>query len=399
MVAATAKRSKRGGGSRRQRRAGVWEIRVATGIDSRTGRSVQKSFTHHGDAESAQCRQAELVALYGARQTPPPPQSASMTVQALLEAYLAAPNRWSATTRRSHRGQAAMLCADRIRRVPLDRMTPDTVERAIERWARDGVTAANLCGRFKTLHAAISWAVENELLLHDPLAGTTCPTRPAPRLHLRPGEVRRLILTADTLVEKASARLAERPNDRSRVRARFRAEQDALAVRLAADVGARRGELVALQANDLAGRRLSISRASQDGVIGPVKNHLRATLTLGTKTAAYWAAHLGHWSDVPNQGPWLFSASPDRAVPLRPNGLGQRFEKLAVAAGLPDATLHRLRHTVGTYLVAQGKILQASQRLRHRDVSTTLREYAHVLPPDDHDAADMLADLYGLNDL
>jgi integrase len=68
------------------------------------------------------------------------------------------------------------------------------------------------------------------------------------------------------------------------------------------------------------------------------------------------------------------------------------------AAGLPEASLHRVRHTVGTYLVAEGKLLQASKRLRHRDVSTTLREYAHALPLDDQQIADTLATLYGLDD-
>ena len=68
------------------------------------------------------------------------------------------------------------------------------------------------------------------------------------------------------------------------------------------------------------------------------------------------------------------------------------------AAGHPDATLHRLRHTVGTYLVAQGKIMQAGSRLRHRDLATTLRTYAHALPLNDQDVADYLADLYGLTD-
>jgi integrase len=77
--------------------------------------------------------------------------------------------------------------------------------------------------------------------------------------------------------------------------------------------------------------------------------------------------------------------------------LGQRFDKITRAAGLPGACLHRLRHTVGTYLVAEGKLLQASQRLRHRDVSTTFREYVHALPLDDQEAADHLARLYGLD--
>jgi hypothetical protein len=39
---------------------------------------------------------------------------------------------------------------------------------------------------------------------------------------------------------------------------------------------------------------------------------------------------------------------------------------------------------------------QASQRLRHRDVSTTFRGYVHALPLDDQEAANQLARLYGL---
>ncbi|MCP2182204.1 tyrosine-type recombinase/integrase [Prauserella alba] len=369
---------------------------MSTGIDPSSGRSVQRSFTHHGDAASAQSRQQELVELHGARVAQAPPESAAMTVQELLDAFLAAPHRWSATTWRSHRGQAALLRADRIRRARLDRMSAMTVERAIERWAREGVTASNLCGRFATLHAAISWAVKNRLLIDDPLAGVRGPRRPLPRLHLRPGEVRRLILTADERVEKADARLVEQPFRHDRALAAFRAEQDALLVRLAADSAARRGELVAFTLGDLAGRTLTIERASQDGVIGPVKNHLRASMTLGTDTAAYWHGHVARWSGESDATAWLFSATPDREKPLLPNGLGQRFEKLARAAGLPEATLHRLRHTVGTYLVSQGKILQASKRLRHSDVATTLREYAHAIPLDDHDTADTLATLYGV---
>jgi integrase len=61
--------------------------------------------------------------------------------------------------------------------------------------------------------------------------------------------------------------------------------------------------------------------------------------------------------------------------------------------------LHRLRHTVGTYLVAEGQIMHACARLRHQDLATTLSVYAHVLPRDDEHVADTLADLYGLSDM
>jgi len=99
------------------------------------------------------------------------------------------------------------------------------------------------------------------------------------------------------------------------------AEQVLLLCRLAADTGARRGELAALQ--------------------------------------------LGHW-----------------------------FSQLCEAAGMPEVTLHRLRHTVATVLVGRGQILQAQYRLGHADAYTTLRIYSHAQPLQDLDAADTLDELY-----
>lgn len=49
----------------------MWEIRVVTGTDPVTGRSVQRSFTVHGDEEYAVLRQAELVASHVVRRVAP----------------------------------------------------------------------------------------------------------------------------------------------------------------------------------------------------------------------------------------------------------------------------------------------------------------------------------------
>lgn len=399
----TGHRSARGGGTRRQRRPGVWEIRVTVGPDPATGASVQRSFTHHGNDASARTRQRELVTLYGAQVVSAPPQSARMTVRELLETFLSSPHDWTPTTWRTHPGEGRMICRDRLGRARLDRMTHNTVERAIARWVHAGATPAVVLARFRILHSAITWARRNKLIITDPLDGMRAPSGPLPRLHLRPEQVHQLVSTADDAVDKARARLAEQPDFRQRVLDLFRAEQNALLVRLAADSGARRGELVALQTTDLEGRVLHICRASQDGIIGRVKNHLTGRLTLATSTVTYWTRHVQEWAshldEDDDTGPqWLFRATPESVTPLLPNGLGQRFEKLAHSAGHPDATLHRLRHTVGTYLVAQGKIMQACARLRHRDLATTLRIYAHALPLNDEEIADYLADLYGLTD-
>lgn len=63
-------------------------------------------------------------------------------------------------------------------------------------------------------------------------------------------------------------------------------------------------------------------------------------------------------------------------------------------AGHPDIALHRLRHAVATVLVGQGDILQAQQRLGHRDAATTLRIYSHAMPLTDAEEAQTLDALF-----
>jgi hypothetical protein len=67
-----------------------------------------------------------------------------------------------------------------------------------------------------------------------------------------------------------------------------------------------------------------------------------------------------------------------------------------MAHGARSPQLSAQLQSSGTPQVAQGKIMQASARLRHHDMSTTLRVYAHVLPLDDEEIAHGLAELYGL---
>jgi integrase len=84
----------------------------------------------------------------------------------------------------------------------------------------------------------------------------------------------------------------------------------------------------------------------------------------------------------------------DHTIRLTTSCAGHWFIELTAAAGNPDVTLHRLRHTVATVLVGRGDLLQAQHRLGHRDASTTLRIYAHALPLTDADAAEALDNLY-----
>ena len=207
--------------------------------------------------------------------------------------------------------------------------------------------------------------------------------------------------TVRAILDHAAHRMAtaaELGDDTFNGRARLhRAEQLLLLVRLAADSGARRGELAALQFDDLDGDVLTIARGTSNEVVGPTKTGRTRRLTLGATTAALWRDTTRTWQhrhDGQPVGPWLFSADLDHSTRLTTSALGHWFASLATDAGHPDITLHRLRHTVATTLVSRGDILGAQHRLGHRDASTTLRIYAHALPLTDADAADTLDRLY-----
>lgn len=82
-----------GSGSLRERRPGVWEIRVAVGADPVTGRTVQRSFVFHGDALQAALRREELAQEWAERRairraTP------FLTVGELLERWISAHHDW-----------------------------------------------------------------------------------------------------------------------------------------------------------------------------------------------------------------------------------------------------------------------------------------------------------------
>ena len=161
--------------------------------------------------------------------------------------------------------------------------------------------------------------------------------------------------------------------------------------------GTRRGELATLQLGDLDGDVLTIARSTSNEVIGPTKSGRIRRLTLGSTTAELWRDTVRQWggrSAGTEFGPWLFSPETDHRTRLSTSCLGHWFATLCDDAGLPDVTLHRLRHSVATALVSRGDILQAQYRLDHLDAATALRIYSHVLPLTDADAAATLDRLY-----
>jgi len=373
----------------RERNAGVWEIRVAVGVDPVSGRTVQRSFTFHGCAEEAELHRKELAAEWAERRAVRR-AAPFLSVGELLERWLAAHHDWRPATWIGARSNVKALSADPLAVRRVSTLKPEHVRAAMAAWSSAGASVAVVSGRFRVLRSAIGWAHVERVIDVNPLSGMRGPQRPGTRLHLSNEEVLRLLEAANALVACAE------PPDAKR---RHKAEQIRLLVRLAADSGARRGELVSLRFDDLHGRVLTIERGVSADVLWPTKTGRSRRLTLGRQTVELWWSSAETWAgrlpDGASFGPWLFSPESAHDVRLTAGALGHWFAELACAAEVPGATLHRLRHSVATFLVGRGELLRAQQRLGHRDPSTTLRNYAHAMPPEDETVADDIDEMLG----
>jgi integrase len=345
----------------------------------------------HGSASDAEIYRAELAWEYAARRAVTR-ASPLLTVRELLERWLAADHPWKPSTLVGYRSNTRFLMSDDLARLRVVSLTPRLLRAAFARWSAQGATTSVIGGRFRVLRAAIGWAYDERIIDVHPIRTMRGPGRVEPRRPLGDGDVRALLWAAEAAVLSAIAEDDGRPRARQRRRL---AEQDLLLVRLAADSGARRGELAALQFSDLAGRVLRIERSVSAEQIGTPKSGHGRHLTLGGSTALLWHRLEAEWRDreAPRElGPWLFSSDAAHNLRWSAGVLAHRFGRIRDRAGVPDASLHRLRHSVATFLVARGEILHAQARLGHRDAATTLREYSYALPLTDGDVADAIND-------
>jgi integrase len=169
--------------------------------------------------------------------------------------------------------------------------------------------------------------------------------------------------------------------------------------------GLRRGELLALrwQDVDLDGAMLRVEQALEQTKRGglvvkaPKTRHGRRAVTLPPSTVALLREH---WRAQQEQrlALGLGKAPPDSSVFADWNGsvrsphwLTQLWRKAMKAAGL-KATLHSLRHTHASTLIASGlDVLTISRRLGHGSPVITLGVYGHLFKTDDRAAAIMEA--------
>ena len=80
--------------------------------------------------------------------------------------------------------------------------------------------------------------------------------------------------------------------------------------------------------------------------------------------------------------------------PIYPEYVSQMFTKLQKRANLPKCRFHDLRHLCASIMVKQGvEVKVAQERLGHKDITTTMNIYAHVLPGSAREAAEKIGKL------
>ncbi|MEX2253370.1 MAG: site-specific integrase [Thermoleophilaceae bacterium] len=180
--------------------------------------------------------------------------------------------------------------------------------------------------------------------------------------------------------------------------------------RLAAMTGMRRGEVLGLRWRDvdLDAARISVRQAVVSVAYAVLestpKAHQARVIDLDEATVEQLREHRAR-QHVEREAWGNEDADRDLVVakengePVHPDSFSQAFERLVKNAGLRRIRLHDLRHTHATLAVKAGVPVKViSERLGHESPAFTLKQYAHVMPGMQAEAATQIASVVAGSD-
>ena len=355
----------------RQLPSGRWRF-----IVQHEGRKITGSADTRAKAQQAG---AEALLMLGTA-----PTLTSVTVGELLAAHLAEQG-YAATTRQDFERIVARL-PEHVTSVRVRDVEPVMVQGWYRQLERDGWTAHRI-GKLHTLLSSAwnrarryEWAKRNVMRDVDKPRILEADVRPPTE-----AEVRTILDHADGTVR--------------------------LYLRLAAVTGARRGEVVGLQWDDVAldtgqvsVRRSIAHTAGSTGMVvsaGKTGKRGHRVVALDNDTTEALRAHrraqveMALAAGLPAPV-WIFSH--DAGVsPWRGDYITREFARTCKRAGVSGVRLHDLRHFMATAMLTSGVPVSVVQhRLGHSTAAVTLKVYSHYVQAVDADAASGLGKALGV---
>jgi integrase len=276
--------------------------------------------------------------------------------------------------------------APELGRTPLVKLTPEAVQRYMNRKQEAGLSARTVQYHHAVLRRALNQA-ERWGLVPRNVARLASPPR-VQRPEVRP-------LTA----EQARTFLAATKGDRL-----------APLYALALGLGLRQGELlgvtwddVDLEVGTLAVRRTLQRYGGAYHLDEPKTERSRRTIPLPAGLTGVLRAHRARQLEERlRAGPewegdaWRLVFATERGEPLSPCQLTRRFQAALRAAGLPRQRFHDMRHAAASFMLSQGVPLRvAMEVLGHSQIAVTANTYSHVMPEIQRDAMERVGILLG----
>ena len=399
----------KGDGSITQRGRGTWRVRVSAGFDPATGRRQYATATVHGTKADARRERDRLRAeVEGGMKL----DAQRVTLSEFVPIWADAKRTSGKISEENLEGEIAALRRAEavIGGVPMRKVTAPMVEKVYALALAEGLSKTTVHKLHIYLKSVFRKACDYGYCLRNPCDKVEAPKPDDPgRRSLSASEAARLLSCIDAAEEAAYADLASKEGrqlDRGKAFGRgylrgVAPVSCALAARIGLATGARLGEVLALDWGcvDLEEGRVTVCRTlKRDGTTKEPKT------AAGTRTASIDAGtvgHLAHWKARQAVELAKFGARQTDGTPVCCSSTGgylnsSNFEKWWRAfreeSGFEGLKYHELRHTQATLLLGSGVDVKTVQtRLGHADASITLNWYAHAMPGNDEQAANLLA--------
>lgn len=355
---------------RRRRNTNKWECTLVH-TDPLTGEDVTTYHTVPGktrnQAEQARCDLIVQLELEGLS------ASSDMTLQQFMHLFLdykVKSKTIESSTIRGYRGETKMICRY-IGSEELSRLTIPVVNAWMASMSQDGYAPKSISKCFRLLKQALNYAIAQDLIKKNPCNFCKPPKRVKTKINALPREERSRMLDL--------ARRAQ-PNAL------------AVAIELMLTTGMRRGEVCALMWDDFdeAKREITVSHSLGNGEGG---FYLKEPKSGRTRNIPLTEHTFNMLKDMQDDVKWMCKKLKVRlgqsyilgtleteSRPYNPTQLGKDFGAFCKMNGF-DCTLHDLRHTFATYMIAEGAdVRTVSDYLGHANPSMTLDIYADVDP-------------------